>query len=167
MKPNQRKANILQGPVSQIIKVQKLERPRIDLIAQLFGQTVRQALIHYSEEDKDLWLKPDVEATCEFMEFSSKFFNSMNMQETDEGLDEEKCQILKEISSYMRNVAIPSGVLVKSTAQGIIQTSNATLKLVKILMDKIGLSPFFTARLQKRALWTQMVEHSLFREKMK
>ena len=93
MKPNQRKANILQGPVSQIIKVQKLERPRIDLIAQLFGQTVRQALIQYAEEDKeDLWLKSDVEATCEFMEFSSKFFNSMNMQETDEGLDEEKCQ---------------------------------------------------------------------------
>jgi hypothetical protein len=63
--------------------------------------------------------------------------------------------------------SLPSGVLVKSTAQGIIQTCNATLKLVKILIDKIGLSPFFTARLQKRALWTQMVEHSLFREKMK
>ena len=114
-------------------------------------------------------MKPDVDATCEFMEFSSKFFNAMNFQESEaEGLDEETgSKVLKEISTYMRDVAMPSGVLVKSTAQGIIQTCNATLKLVKILIDKIGLSPFFTARLQKRALWTQMVEHSLFREKMK
>ena len=52
LKPDQRKAKILQGPVSQVIKTQKLEKPRIDLIAQLLGQTVRQALIHYSEEDK-------------------------------------------------------------------------------------------------------------------
>ena len=42
LKPDQRKAKILQGPVSQIIKTQKLERPRIELIAQLLGQTVRQ-----------------------------------------------------------------------------------------------------------------------------
>ena len=55
LKPEKRQAKILQGPVSQIIKTQKLEKPRIDLIAQLLGQTVRQALTHYSEEDKDLW----------------------------------------------------------------------------------------------------------------
>ena len=111
MKPDQRQAKILQGPVSQIIKTQKLEKPRIDLIAQLLGQTVRQALIHYSEEDKDLWLKPDVDATCEFMEFSSQFFNAMNLQESDaKGLDEETgSKVLKEISTYMRDVAMPSG----------------------------------------------------------
>ena len=75
------------------------------------------ALTQYSEEDKDLWLKPDVDATCEFMEFSSKFFNAMNLQESEEGLDEEKACVLKKISVYMRDVAIPSGVLVKSTGK--------------------------------------------------
>ena len=54
LKPDQRKAKILQGPVSQIIKTQKLERPRIELIAQLLGQSVRQALTQYSEEDKGI-----------------------------------------------------------------------------------------------------------------
>ena len=69
------------------------------------------ALSHYSEEDKDLWLKPDVDATCEFMEFSSQFFNAMNLQESDaKGLDEETgSKVLKEISTYMRDVAMPSG----------------------------------------------------------
>ena len=68
-------------------------------------------LSHYSEEDKDLWLKPDVDATCEFMEFSSQFFNAMNLQECDaKGLDEETgSKVLKEISTYMRDVAMPSG----------------------------------------------------------
>ena len=68
-------------------------------------------LSHYSEEDKDLWLKPDVDATCEFMEFSSQFFNAMNLQESDaKGLDEETgSKVLKEISTYMRDVAMPSG----------------------------------------------------------
>ena len=47
LKPDQRQAKILQGPVSQIIKTQKLEKPRIDLIAQLLGQTVRQALRYH------------------------------------------------------------------------------------------------------------------------
>ena len=56
-------------------------------------------------------LKPDVDATCEFMEFSSQFFNAMNLQESDaEGLDEETgSKVLKEISTYMRDVAMPSG----------------------------------------------------------
>ena len=57
----------------------------------------------------DLWLKTDVDATCEFMEFSSRFFNAMNIQESDEGLDEEKVNDLKEIATYMRDVAMPSG----------------------------------------------------------
>ena len=82
----------------------------------------------------------------------------------------EKC---KEMNSFdlvwhlVVNLCIKMFFILLSTAQGIIQTCNATLKLVKTLMDKIGLSPFYTARLQKRALWTQMVEHSLFREKIK
>ena len=51
------------------------------------------------------------------MEFSSKFFNAMNLQESEEGLDEEKASVLRKISIYMRDVAIPSGVLVKSTGK--------------------------------------------------
>ena len=123
-----------------------------------------------------MWPKHDVEATCEFMEQSSKFFEILNVSFEDHQksntkdvskLDQEKCRQLQEVAQYMRNVAMPCGVLVKSTAQGIIQTCNATLKLIKILVDKIGISPVCTARLQKRALWAQMVEHTLQKEKLK
>ena len=89
-----------------------------------------------------MWPKQDVEATCEFMEQSSKFFEILNLSFEDHQksntkdvskLDQEKCRQLQEVAQYMRNVAMPCGVLVKSTAQGIIQTCNATLKLIKIL----------------------------------
>ena len=55
------------------------------------------ALTQYSEEDKDLWLKPDVEATCEFMEFSSKFFNAMNLQESEESSESDSSSIMLRI----------------------------------------------------------------------
>ena len=118
-----------------------------------------------------MWPKNDVEATCQFMEQSSKFFEILNINLDDNGpidkMDHEKCKQLQEVAQYMRNVAAPFGVLVKSTAQGIVQTCNATLKLVKILVEKIGISPIYTARLQKRALWAQMIEHTLHKEKLK
>ena len=124
---NQRKAHALQGPASQLIKTQKLDRPNVAFINQLFSQPVRAALLDYASNDTDdLWPKNDIEATCEFMENSSHFFEVMNMQDGQIGVNEAKCNQLLEVATYMRNIAIPCGVLVKSTAQGVIQVCNAT-----------------------------------------
>jgi hypothetical protein len=168
-----RRAKILQGQVSTILKSHKFEKPRIDLIVQMFSPQVRNALRYYSEADPEMWPVSDVEATCVFMENSRKFFDIMNINEnaaagpTIDKLDNVKCNLLLETGTYFRSVALPCGVLVKSTAQGIVQTCNATIQLIKILVDKIGINPVFTARLQKRALWAQMVEHTHHRDKAK
>lgn len=156
----QRKASILQGPVSQIIKPQKLEKPSIELIIHLLSTQVREALSK-QENNEDLWPTSDVSATIEFMENSALFFDLMSSQ----NLDENSQNLMMKIATYMRNVAIPSGVLVKTTGQGIIQTCNATLKLSQILSEKIGISPLETKRLQKSFNWTHLVEHCVTKEK--
>ena len=42
-------------------------------------------------------------------------------------------EIIEETAKYFKNVAIPSGVLVKSTGQGLVQSCRAIAQLLKIL----------------------------------
>ncbi len=74
---------------------------------------------------------------------------------------------MAEVAKYFRNEALPIGALIKSTAVGVVQTCVATIKLVNILINQIGITPIYTARLQKRALWSHMVEHKLHSNRAK
>ena len=111
-----------------------------------------------------MWPKNDVKATCEFLKNSSIFLKFMNDYSIDNLKDLE---IMIEIAKYFRNVAMPSGVVVKSTGQAIVQTCYATIQLIKTFINTIGIAPVETVRLQKHESWLHEVEHDLLKEKIR
>lgn len=161
---SQRKAKSLHGPLGGLLKSQKLEK-NIPLITQLFSSEISQALKFYSDENKDLWPSDDINATCDFLDHMRQFLFIMNIhqEKSDDQIDQDKCDKLQDCAKYVRNIAIPSGVLVKSTGQAIVQICNANIQLAKICNEK-QISPFCAKRLHKSNFWLQKVEHELHRD---
>ena len=170
LRPSQRKAKILHGSsANQLLKPHKLEKQsNVSFLAQLFSAEITEALKFHADENKDMWPKEDVDATCDFLDHIRYFLTVLNIHQGSNNqaqIDQDKCLKLQECAKYVRNIAIPSGVLVKSTGQAVVQICNATLQLAKILKDKLDISPFCPQRLQKSDFWLGEIEHELHREK--
>ena len=165
LSPSKRKAKSLHGPLAGLLKSQKLEK-NVPMITQLFSSEISQALKFYSDENKDLWPSDDIKATCDFLDFMRQFLSILNIHQVsdDDQIDQDRCDKLQECAKYVRNVAIPSGVLVKSTGQALVQICNATIQLAKICNDKLEISPFCAKRLHKSNFWLGQVEHELHRD---
>ena len=111
-----------------------------------------------------MWPKNDIQATCDFMQNTSTFLKFMS-----ESLitNFKTIVIIEETAKYFKNVAVPSGVLVKSTGQGLVQSCRAMAILLKILSNTMGISNLETTRLRKNESWLLEVEHSLLKEKIR
>ena len=111
-----------------------------------------------------MWPKNDIQATCDFMQNTSTFLKFMS-----ESLitNFKTIEIIEETAKYFKNVAVPSGVLVKSTGQGLVQSCRAMALLLKILSNTMGISNLETTRLRKNESWLLEVEHSLLKEKIR
>ena len=128
------------------------------------SENVQNALRYYSNKDADMWPKNDIQATCDFMQNTSTFLKFMS-----ESLitNFKTIETIEETAKYFKNVAIPSGVLVKSTGQGLVQSCRAIAQLLKILSNTIGISNLETMRLRKNESWLLEVEHCLLKEKIR
>ena len=130
----------------------------------LNSENVQNALKYYSNKDADMWPKNDIQATCDFMQNTSTFLKFMS-----ESLitNFKTIEIIEETAKYFKNIAIPSGVLVKSTGQGLVQSCRAMALLLKILSNTMGISNLETTRLRKNESWLLEVEHSLLKDKIR
>ena len=118
---------------------------------------------HYSAQDGEMWPIKDVEATSDFMQNTLSLIDFTTRASIS---DVSILESIETISKYFKNVATPSGVLVKSTGQGIVQTCRALSQLVKnLISNDFGISCIETQSLLKGDLWLEEVEHNLAKDK--